>query len=98
MLDLRRLRDDPDTVRASQRARGEDDGLVDAVLAADGRRRGALGEFESLRAEQKELGRRVAKTSGDERTDLLRRAKAIAEGGKDAERRAALAEARRRVK
>ena len=92
MLDLRRLRDDPDTVRASQRARGEDDGLVDAVLAADGRRRGALGEFESLRAEQKELGRRVAKTSGDERTDLLRRAKAIAEGVKDAERRAALAE------
>ena len=39
MIDLKLLRDDPDRVRASQRARGEDPGLVDALLAADTTRR-----------------------------------------------------------
>ena len=92
MIDLRRLRDDPETVRASQRARGEDPGLVDAVLAADGRRRSALGEFESLRAEQKGLGRQVAKASGDERVALLAKAKELADAVKDSERRVGEAE------
>ena len=35
MLDLKLLRDDPEAVRASQRARREDPDLVDQVLAAD---------------------------------------------------------------
>ncbi len=92
MLDLRRLRDDPDTVRASQRARGEDDALVDAVLAADEKRRAALGDFESLRAEQKGIGRQIAGASDTERPGLLARAKELAEAVKEAERRAGLAE------
>ena len=50
MIDLRLIRDDPDAVRASQRARGEDESLVDAVLDADSTRRVALSEFEALRA------------------------------------------------
>ncbi|MFD1047462.1 hypothetical protein ACFQ1S_18920, partial [Kibdelosporangium lantanae] len=37
MIDLRTLRDDPEAVRASQRARGEDEGLVDQLLSADER-------------------------------------------------------------
>ena len=60
VIDLRLLREDPDTVRASQRARGDDEGLVDAVLAADERRRACLAEFERTRAEQKALGKQVA--------------------------------------
>ena len=36
MIDLRPLRDEPETVRASQRARGEDDALVDAAPAGIG--------------------------------------------------------------
>jgi seryl-tRNA synthetase len=92
VIDLRRLRDDPEALRTSQRARGDDPGLVDAVLAADEQRRSALTEFEGLRADQKQLGRSVAKASGAERTELLARAKALAEGVKDAERRAAEAE------
>jgi len=92
VIDLRRLRDDPDALRASQRARGEDPGLVDAVLAADERRRTALAEFETLRAEQKGLGRSVAKAQGAERDALLARAKLLAESVKDAERRASEAE------
>ncbi len=93
VIDLRRLRDDPDALRASQRARGDDPALVDAALAADEQRRAALGEFEALRAEQKTLGRSVAKATGDERDALLARARALAEAVKDAERRASEAEA-----
>ena len=94
MLDLKLLRDDPETVRSSQRARREDPGLVDEVLAADERRRGTLGAFERLRAEQKELGRRVAAATGDEKAALLLRTKDLAGKVKatDAESGAALAE------
>ena len=34
MIDLKVLRENPDVVRASQQARGEDAGLVDALAAA----------------------------------------------------------------
>ena len=50
MIDLRLLRDNPDVVRASQVARGDDPDLVDAALDADARRRSSLSEFENLRA------------------------------------------------
>ncbi|MDV3221019.1 MAG: serine--tRNA ligase, partial [Intrasporangium sp.] len=59
MIDIKLLRDDPDRVRASQLARGEDPGIVDAILAADERRRSSLGEFEALRAEQKAVSKDV---------------------------------------
>ena len=39
MIDLRLVRENPDLVRASQRARGADESLVDALLAADAARR-----------------------------------------------------------
>ena len=35
MIDLKLLREDPEAVRASQRARGADPSLVDAAVAAD---------------------------------------------------------------
>ena len=35
MIDIKHLRDQPDAVRASQRARGEDAGIVDLILVAD---------------------------------------------------------------
>lgn len=79
MIDLRVVRDNPDLVRASQVARGDDPALVDQVLDADSRRRSALTEFEQLRAEQKSLGKEVAQASGDERAALLARTKTIAE-------------------
>ncbi len=43
----------PDVVRASQRARGEDPALVDALLEADAARRSAVFAADNLRAEQK---------------------------------------------
>ncbi|MFP3989313.1 serine--tRNA ligase [Streptomyces sp. E11-3] len=74
MIDLRQLREDPDRVRASQRARGEDVALVDALLSADERRRSSGVSFDELRAEQKALGKLVPKATGDEKTELLKKA------------------------
>ncbi|MFC7597826.1 serine--tRNA ligase [Terrabacter sp. GCM10028922] len=64
MIDIKLVRDEPDRVRASQQARGEDPGIVDAILAADERRRSSLGEFEALRAEQKTVSKSVGAAMG----------------------------------
>lgn len=79
MIDLRLLRDDPSSARASQRARGDDESLVDAVLAADERRRNGLAEFERSRAEQNRLGKEIAGASPEDRQQLKIRAKQLAE-------------------
>lgn len=93
MIDLRLLRTAPEAVRASQRLRGEDPALVDSAVALDERRRASLTRFEQLRAEQKDLGRQVAKASAEERPAVLARAKALAEEVKAAEADAAAAAA-----
>ncbi|MFL6181935.1 MAG: serine--tRNA ligase, partial [Actinomycetes bacterium] len=87
MLDLRLLRDDPDAVRRSQTARGEDAGLVDVALAADEQRRAAIVAFEALRSEQKSLGKQVASAQGDAKQELLGRTKQLSGQVKDAEAR-----------
>lgn len=61
-------------MRASQRARGEDVDLVDALLSADERRRSSSVRFDELRAEQKSLGKLIPKATGDEKAELLQRA------------------------
>ena len=75
MIDIRLLRDNPDAVRASQRARGADESVVDRILELDATRRSSLGEFEKVRAEQKQVSKSVgaamgalnkAKKSGDD--------------------------------
>ncbi|MDQ1017967.1 serine--tRNA ligase [Streptomyces afghaniensis] len=94
MIDLRLLREDPDRVRASQRARGEDVALVDSLLSADERRRSSGVRFDELRAEQKALGKLIPKASGDEKAELLKKAGQLAADVKaaDAERDAAASE------
>jgi seryl-tRNA synthetase len=85
VIDLRALRTDPDRLRASQRARGEDDAVVEKLLDLDERRRSALSAFESQRAEQKSVGKSVSRAQGDERQKLLDRAKELAQQVKEAE-------------
>ena len=85
MIDIKLLRDDPDLVRASQRARGEDEGVVDAIRDADERRRSSLTSFERLRAEQKSMGKEVAKAQGDEKQALLARTKELSTQVKEAQ-------------
>ncbi|MEW1615237.1 MULTISPECIES: serine--tRNA ligase [unclassified Streptomyces] len=74
MIDLRLLREDPDRVRASQRARGEDVALVDALLSADELRRSSGVRFDELRSEQKQLGKLIPKATPEERAELLKKA------------------------
>ncbi len=57
MIDLALLRSDPDRVRDSQRARGDDPAVVDAVTYADAKWRVATHEAEAARAKQKSLGK-----------------------------------------
>ena len=64
VIDIKLLRDQPDVVRDSQRARGEDASVVDEVLAADEQRRSAIGEFESARAEQKAASKQLGPVMG----------------------------------
>lgn len=93
MIDVRALRDNPEPAKASQRARGADETLVDAILEADSLRRKALGEFESLRSTQKDVSRSVGKASPEERPSILAKAKELAERVKEAEARAHEADA-----
>ena len=92
MIDLKPLRENPDVVRASQRARGEDAGLVDALLKADAARRAAVSAADNLRAEQKAASKKVGAASSDERPALLERAKELAATVKAAEAEQADAE------
>ena len=85
VIDLRALREDPDRLRASQRARGEDPSIADRLLELDAGRRSALTRFETLRAEQKSVGKSVSKASAEERDELLTKAKSLAAEVKEAE-------------
>ncbi len=73
MLDLRRIRREPDAVRAALDRRGAPAGVVDEILAADERHRASLGAFESKRAEQKQAGEAIAraKKAGEDASAAL---------------------------
>jgi seryl-tRNA synthetase len=85
MIDVKLLRENPDLIRDSQKARGESASLVDEVLAADEIRRSAIVEFEALRAEQNSLSKSVGAAKGDEKSALLERAKTLSTKVKEAE-------------
>ena len=85
MIDPRLLRDDPESLRAAQRRRGEPEEQVDEIVAADERRRAAISAFEKLRAEQKSVGGLIAKAQGGEKQALLAQTKTLSEQVKAAE-------------
>ncbi|MET8878250.1 serine--tRNA ligase [Nocardia sp. NPDC004278] len=85
MIDLRFLRDNPDAVRASQRARGEDPALVDTLLEADAARRAAVATADNLRAEHKAMGKLIGKAKPEERSILLEQAQEMSAKVKEAE-------------
>ncbi len=64
MIDLRIVRDDPERVRASQAARGEDPSIVDRLLVADEARRTASQRYDELRNTQKTLGKSIGPLQG----------------------------------
>ncbi len=71
MIDPALLRENPDAIKASQRARGADESLVDAAAIADVAWRKALLEFENLRAEQNAASKLVAAAPKEEKAALV---------------------------
>jgi len=75
---------------------------VDTLLSADERRRSAVSRADSLRGEQKALGKQVGRAQGDERAALLAKGKELAAEVKAAEAEqseadAALVDAQKRI-
>ena len=93
VIDVKDLSENPDKFRASQRARGADESVVDAIIAADSARRAALIRFENLRAEQNAFGKKVAQAKGEEKQALLAEVKVLAASVKAASAEADLAQA-----
>ncbi|QNE44319.1 serine--tRNA ligase [Frigoribacterium sp. NBH87] len=85
MIDPQLLRDAPDLLKASQRARGDSESLVDDAVAADSSRRAAISAFEALRAEQNAFGKTVAKAPKEEKAALVAEAQALAARVKEAQ-------------
>ncbi len=92
MIDPQLLRNDPETIKRSQRARGNDESTVDLAIAADETRRATLGEFERLRAEQNQFGKQVKAASKEDKPALITRAQQLAAEVKNAEARSREAE------
>lgn len=92
MIDLNLLRENPDAIKASQRARGASVELVDQAAAADTAYRGALREFETLRAEQNAFGKTVAAAPKEEKQALVAQAQELAAAVKAADAAAGEAE------
>ncbi len=66
MIDLKRLRDEPEYRRGIERKRVRE-GLIDEVLAADAAHRVLVQEVESLRARQNAASKEIGKAAPDER-------------------------------
>lgn len=102
MIDANLLRENPEVIRASQRARQADDALVDLAAAADANWRKAISEFEKLRAEQNASSKLVAAAPKEEKAALVAAAQDLAARVKAAdaattEAAAALDEALRKI-
>jgi seryl-tRNA synthetase len=90
VIDLRRLRDEPDYRAGIERKRVEP-GLIDGVLAADASRLDALKVVEELRTRQNAASKAIGKAPPDERPALVEAAGALK--AELAEREAVLTEA-----
>jgi len=89
VIDLTLLRENPETIRVSQRARGASVDLVDQAIELDKVKRQAQSEFEKLRAEQNAHGKLVASAPKEEKAALVEKAQVLAANVKQAEAKAA---------
>ena len=69
MIDPNLLRESPEVLRESQRRRGEDVEIIDTLLDLDARRRAAQQAFDEVRAEQKQLSKRIGPLQGRVKRD-----------------------------
>lgn len=94
MIDPNLLRENPDAIKASQRARGNDEAIVDEAAKADATWRQALQHYESLRAEQNAAAKLVGSASKEDRPALIAAGQVLADKVKAALEIANSAEAR----
>ena len=94
MIDPNLLRENPDAIKASQRARGNDESIVDEAVNADATWRKKLQEFETLRAEQNAAAKLVGSASKEDRPTLIAAGQVLADKVKAAQEIANAAEAR----
>jgi len=73
------LRNDPDVIRRSLRARFMDNSIVDKALELDRRWRRAKAELDRLRHELNKLSAQIARLSGEDREKARRRAKELSQ-------------------
>ncbi|MEB0266572.1 serine--tRNA ligase [Cryobacterium sp. 10I5] len=78
MIDPVLLRENPDLIKRSQKARGASVEAVDDALAADTARRTSIKAFEDLRAAQNQFGKQVASAPPAEKKALVAEAQALA--------------------
>ena len=78
MIDLNLLRESPDAIKASQRARGRDESLVDQAAQAELKRRQVLAEYETLRAEQNAHSKLVSTAPKEQKAELVAAAQDLA--------------------
>ncbi len=80
MLDIRRLRHEPEAVKAALARRSRDlPPLVDRILALDEERRAALGTVNELKAERNEVSKRIGtiKREGGDADSLISEMRAV---------------------
>jgi seryl-tRNA synthetase len=94
VIDPNLLRENPEAIKASQRARGNDEAIVDEAAQADTTWRKKLQEYETLRAEQNAAAKLVGSASKEERPTLIAAGPVLADKVKAALEIANAAEAR----
>ncbi len=78
MVDLRALREDPESFRGALRRRGADPALVDRALDLDRRWRETLQEVEQLRAQQNRASEELPRLQGEARDRKIAEVRAVA--------------------
>jgi len=78
VVDLRALREDPESFRGALRRRGADPALVDRALDLDRRWRETLQEVEQLRAQQNRASEELPRLQGEARDRKIAEVRAVA--------------------
>ena len=81
MLDIKRIRENPDAVKEGLVKRGADIALVDGVLKLDQERRGILSEVEALNGKRNKVSKEIgaAKKRGEDTTEIQKEMRELGE-------------------
>ena len=82
MLDIKRIRENPDAVKAALKTRNADyDEYIDSILEIDAERRKISTETDNLKAQQNKVSKQIPamKKNGEDTTAVMAEMKAIAE-------------------